>query len=86
MSCICPILPGWNGAVIALLAEALAIGEIIRTGFGSLDQGLRMSMQPDGFLPVIAIEDGELASGIAMALMVLSRLSHRRPGNRVRVA
>ncbi len=59
------------------LAEARAIGEIIRTSFGSLDQGLRMSMQPDGFSPIIAIDDGELASGNAMALMVLSRLSRR---------
>ncbi|HHB81639.1 MAG TPA: DUF255 domain-containing protein, partial [Aliiroseovarius sp.] len=59
------------------LAEARAIAEIIRTGFGSADSGYRMAMQPEGFSPVIAIEDGELASGNAMALTLFARLARR---------
>ncbi len=66
---------GADGA--AFLAEARNIAEIIRTGFGSADEGYRMSMAPEGFSPVIAIEDGELASGNAMALTLFTRLSRR---------
>ncbi len=59
------------------LAEARAIADIIRSSFGSPDQGYRMAMQSDGFSPIIAIEDGELASGNAMALRLFTRLSRR---------
>ena len=59
------------------LDEARFIADLLRRDFGALDEGLRMSQVAQGFSPVIAIEDGELPSGNAMTLMVLTRLARR---------
>ncbi len=59
------------------LREARLVADQILGRFGSTDQGLRMSATPRGFAQVIQVDDGELASGNAMALRLLSRISRR---------
>ncbi len=61
----------------AWLAEARRIADLLLRDFGSVDAGLRMSAAPEGISPVIAVDDGELASGNAMTLLVLTRLARR---------
>ena len=67
------------------LDEARFIADLLRRNFGALDEGLRMSRVQQGFSPVIAIEDGELPSGNAMTLLVLSRLARRMEAPELRI-
>lgn len=59
------------------LVKALYIANIIRTNFGSAQDGYTMTENADGFSSIIAVDDGELPSGNALALLVFSRISKR---------
>lgn len=61
------------------LSEAKAIAGSIRTNFGTIDEGYRMTMVQDGFSPIIAVDDGEIPSGNALALLTFTRLARRAP-------
>ncbi len=59
------------------LDEALTLSQAIRTGFGDVQDGYRMSTERDGFSTVIALDDGEIPAGNALALLTFSRLARR---------
>ena len=59
------------------LATAHTLANQIRTRFGSPQDGFRMNEVADGFSAVIPLDDGEIASGNAMALDLFARLAKR---------
>lgn len=61
------------------LDEAQDIANQIRTRFGKSQGGFRMTQTNEGFSPVIPLDDGNLASGNAMAVDLFARVAKRRP-------
>ncbi|HGG03917.1 MAG TPA: DUF255 domain-containing protein [Aliiroseovarius sp.] len=67
--------PGTDPAL--WLTEARAVADIMRREFGDVSEGYRMNATTEGFSQIIALDDGELPAGNALALQTFSRLSHR---------
>ncbi len=59
------------------LQQAVDLAGRIRVGFGSGENGYRMTRKNDGFTAQIPVDDSELPSGNAMALALFVRLSDR---------
>ena len=59
------------------LQQARALANDMRRTFGPIESGLHMVAPGQGISPVIPLNDGDLPSGNAMALALLSRLSQR---------
>ncbi|MEE9426995.1 MAG: DUF255 domain-containing protein [Paracoccaceae bacterium] len=59
------------------LQQAQELADAIRAKFGAAGDGFRMTAKQDGISTIIPVEDGEIASGNAMALDLFARLAKR---------
>ncbi len=61
------------------LQQAEAMAAHIRATFGKAEDAYRMTAEIQGVSAIVPLEDGELASGNALALDLFARLAKRRP-------
>ncbi len=66
-----------RAAAAGWLRQARGLADGVRTRFGPVDTGYRMTETRDGLSEVIAVDDGEIPSGNALALALFARLTDR---------
>jgi hypothetical protein len=64
-------------AAMTWLNEARALADDLRSRFGAVENGYRMTETKDGLSDLIPIDDTEIPSGNALALTLFARLSDR---------